>query len=66
MKVDGEKIRILRKKAGMSQYKLSLKIDALRGSISDWENDKSNPSKKFVKQLAEVFNVPIRVLRERE
>lgn len=64
----GEKIRILRKKEGMSQDELCFKLGEIlncsisRQSISDWENDKVEPKLENVKILAKIFNVSYDIL----
>lgn len=58
-----EKIRILRKKEGLSQEDLGNKISngkkdyVSRQAVSDWETEKTRPNTEKIIQLAKIFNV---------
>ena len=53
----GEKIRMFRKRAGISQSNLELEIDASFGSLSRIENDQTNPTKETLMKIAKVLNL---------
>lgn len=54
-----EKIRVLRKSAGLSQEQLAEKLDITRQSISKWESDESLPEIERLVALSKVFNVTV-------
>ena len=51
-----EKIRELRKKAGLSQEELAEKIDVSRQSVSKWESAQTVPEMGKLIKLSEIFN----------
>lgn len=53
----GSRIKGLREKIGYSMGKLEEAIDASRGSVNQWEKDRSIPGGKAVIALAEFFHV---------
>ena len=52
----GERIKLARKAAKLSQYKLGQKVGTSQGLISELEGDKY-PASTFTPRLAEVLNV---------
>lgn len=54
-----EKIFELLKKKGISQYQLSKAVKISAGNISDWKNNRSEPSVKALKKIADFLEVPI-------
>ncbi len=53
----GEKIRLFRKKANITQLDLELKIDAASGSISHIEKGDTNPSKETLVKIIDALNL---------
>lgn len=53
----GEKIRFFRKRAGLSQMELEIRINASQGSISRIEKDLINPTKETILKIAKIFNL---------
>lgn len=53
----GDRIRFLRNKEGLSMAKLAEAISVRSSNISDWENNKSNPSSSNLLALSNFFNV---------
>ncbi len=53
----GEKIRTLRKMAGMTQEMLAEKLNVTRQVLSKWETGNSSPDIYMVKRLAEIFEI---------
>ena len=60
----GQRLRRLRKKAGLTQEELAEIAQFDRKTIQRWELDKRQPSIEYVKKLAEVLHVPISELLE--
>ena len=54
----GEKIRYLRKDAGIGQNQLAELLEVSNASISYWETGKQIPSSEAIFKLAVFFNVP--------
>ena len=54
----GQRLRRLRKKAGLTQEELAEIAQFDRKTIQRWELDKRQPSIEFVKRLAEALGVP--------
>ena len=52
----GERVRILRKKNGLSQAQLGAKIGAEANTVSRWEKDKIEASHSYVVKLANALN----------
>ncbi len=50
-------VKALRKKAGMQQKELAYMVDVSRPTVSEWENNKKDPSGERLKKLAKVFGV---------
>ncbi len=55
----GTKIQALRKKKGYSQEVLAGKLNVVRQTISKWEKELSVPDAEMLKNIAEVFEVPV-------
>lgn len=55
----GQNIRYLRKRAGISQKQIAEKIGVTQGSVSQWENEATEPDTRTIGQLAKVFSVPV-------
>ena len=55
----GEKIRIQRKQAGLSQEQLAEKLNVSRQAITKWETDKGIPDVDNLKILSKLLNVSI-------
>jgi len=53
----GEKLRILRKKRGISQLQLAEKIEVSRQTLSKWENDDVLPDLTNAIKIAHYFHV---------
>ncbi|MGA1825017.1 MAG: helix-turn-helix domain-containing protein [bacterium] len=52
-----EKIKILRKEKGWSQYQLGEKVGVHEKHVSKWENGKVIPGSDALKKLVELFKV---------
>jgi len=52
-----EKIKLLRKEKGWSQYQLGEKVGVHGKHVSKWENDKFIPNLEAVRKLARLFEV---------
>lgn len=50
-------VKALRKKAGMQQKELAYMVDVSRPTVSEWENNKKDPSGERLKKLAKIFDV---------
>ena len=53
----GERIKAARKKAGMTQAELALRLDIPFQSISQWERDIRKPKKETIAKIANALNV---------
>ncbi len=58
----GERIKELRKQKGYSQETLAQQMNVVRQTVSKWENGTSVPDAEMLKNLAEIFEVPVSVL----
>lgn len=58
----GERILKHRKKAGISQEELAVRLNVTRQSISLWETDQTIPSLDSLIALAEIFDVSLDAL----
>ena len=54
----GQRLRRLRKKAGLTQEELAFKVDVSLMTLRRWEKGNSTPRTEFVKRLAEALGVP--------
>jgi len=55
----GEKIRFFRKRSGLSQFDLELKIATSSGSLSRIENDQVNPTKETILAIINALNLNV-------
>lgn len=55
----GNKIKTLRKKAGITQLELELRINAAFGSISRIENGVTNPTKETLFLIAQALKLTL-------
>lgn len=62
----GEKLKTIRKQAGMSQEKLAEKIGVSRQAITKWETDAGIPDIENIMALSALFNVSIDELLSNE
>ena len=54
-----DNINTLRKRKGLSQEELSIKINVVRQTVSKWEQGLSVPDAEMLITLSEVFEVPV-------
>lgn len=59
-----EKLAKLRKKSGLTQEALGLKLNVTRQMISKWELGKETPEMDTIEQISKVFNVSVGELVE--
>lgn len=62
----GEKIRVARKKCGLSQEQLAEKMSVSRSAVAKWETDKGLPDVGNLKMLARLLNVSVDSLLDEE
>lgn len=55
----GKNLRYYRSKSKMSQTELANRLGIGQTTISSWERDLGTPSLAMIKQLSEIFGVPI-------
>lgn len=55
----GHNIRYLRKQNGLSQEQLARKLGITQGSVSLWEQGRTDPDTKTLAKIAEIFNVSV-------
>lgn len=60
----GERIRVTRENAGLSQLALAQRVGIDRSHISKLETGETDGSLKTVKKIAEALGVPLSVLLE--
>ena len=60
----GQRLRRLRKKAGLTQEELAKKLDIHNVTVSKWENNELIPKTVNIRKLAEAIHVPISELLE--
>lgn len=58
----GSKIRLYRKKKGLSQRELAAKMNRSKGLVGFWETDKREPSNSDMVKLSEILDVDISLL----
>lgn len=58
----GEKIKLYRKRKGLSQRELAAKMNRSKGLIGFWETDKREPSNSDMVKLSEILDVDISML----
>ena len=54
----GANLSAARKKSGLSQEELALRLNVTRQTISNWESGRSQPDIEMLKQLAAALSVP--------
>ena len=59
MAVEGNRIRELRKKSGLTQEALGKKLGVIKQTVSSWENNISEPNSEILSKIAAIFNVSI-------
>ena len=59
MAVSGERIRQLRKEAGLTQEALGKKLGVIKQTVSSWENGISEPNSEILSNMASIFEIPI-------
>lgn len=59
MQNTGAKIKTLRQESKMPQIDLAGKIGVSRSTLANWEIGRRQPSFHYLKQIANVFNVPL-------
>lgn len=52
----GERLKMLREKAGVSQQKIADMVGLTQQAVGKWENDKAEPDLATVTKLAEIFD----------
>lgn len=57
-----QKLKLLRKRMGMSQLELSEKLGVSRQAVSGWEAGSSRPSTENLQCLSKLYGVPLEVL----
>lgn len=62
----GEKVKVLRKKKGMTLQQLSELTDLSTGYLSQFERGKTTIAVEYLKRIAEVFEVPLEHLLKEE
>lgn len=58
----GENLRALRKSRGYSQEKFAQVINSNQANVTAWERNTRTPTLKTIKEIADVFNVPVSTL----
>lgn len=58
----GNRIKKLRKKVGLTQETLAVKIGIQRASVASYEVGKTNPSHKNLEKISKIFNVSMEYL----
>lgn len=53
------RIKELRKKAGIKQIDLCKQLDIAQGTLSGWENNKYEPDLTSIAKMAEIFDVSV-------
>lgn len=58
----GKKLLALRTCEGLTQEQMAAKLHTQRRNIINWENDKVEPSSKWLRELAYFFDVSVESL----
>ena len=66
MKIFGKKLREVRKSKKLTQKELAEQIGIKRNTYSDWENGKTEPSFENIVKLADLLDVSLDWLFERD
>lgn len=61
--VNGERIRKQRQLAGLSVFKLAVKVGVDPNTIHRWERSEMTPTPKNLKRLSRILRTPIAYLR---
>ena len=56
------RVKELRERSGMQQKELAIAIGVTRPTISEWENNKKNPTGERLERLEELFGLPKSVI----
>ena len=57
-----QKLKVLRKKKGLSQFELAEVLCVSRQAITGWEAGTSSPSTENLQSLSRLYNVPLEML----
>ena len=57
-----QKLKVLRKKKGLSQFELAEVLCVSRQAISSWEAGTSRPSTENLQSLSKLFSIPLEIL----
>lgn len=57
-----QKLKVLRKKKGLSQLELAEVLHVSRQAITGWEAGTSRPSTENLQSLSQLYNVPMEIL----
>ena len=60
--VPPNRIKELRERSNMQQKELALAVGVTRPTISEWENNKKNPTSDRLEKLEEIFGLPKSVI----
>ena len=60
--VPPNRVKELRERSGMQQKELAIAVGVTRPTISEWENNKKNPSGERLEKLEEIFGFPKSVI----
>ena len=60
----GTRVRLLRKRKGITQIELAQRLGVTQRGISYYENEASNPSMEIIEKIAEALGVQKRLLIE--
>lgn len=55
----GAKLKYLREQAGMTQEELGLKLSLRKQTISQYENERREPSTKIMQQISNIFGISL-------
>ena len=55
----GEKIKLIRKKFGLSQDELGAKLNVSRQAITKWETGKGTPDVENLRAISAILNISI-------
>ena len=57
-------LKIARIRAGLTQVQLAAKLGTDQAMVSNWENGKQTPSRKYAQLLSDLLDVPVSTLRD--
>lgn len=58
----GNKIRVIRLSKGMTTAEFGKLVNATKGTISKWENDKYQPNPERIKRIADIGGITVEEL----